>query len=116
MYTGSLAGQPMHGQAKAEAVRALAAREGLDLQRCSAYSDSANDIPLLELVGNPCAINPDKVLRNHARAKGWRVRDYRTGRKAARTAVPVAAGAGAIAGAALGAAAVRRKLRPPTLS
>jgi HAD superfamily hydrolase (TIGR01490 family) len=115
VYTGRLAGQPMHGQAKAEAIRALAAREGLDLQRCSAYSDSANDIPMLELVGNPCAINPDKALRNHARTKGWRVRDYRTGRKAARMAVPVAAGAGAIAGAALGAAAVNRKLRPPIL-
>jgi HAD superfamily hydrolase (TIGR01490 family) len=111
VYTGRLVGQPMHGQAKAEAVRALAAREGLDLQRCSAYSDSANDIPLLSLVGNPCAINPDKALRTHARRNGWRVRDYRTGRKAARMAVPVAAGAGAIAGAALGAAAVSRRIR-----
>jgi HAD superfamily hydrolase (TIGR01490 family) len=111
VYTGRLVGQPMHGQAKAEAIWALAVREGLDLQRCSAYSDSANDIPLLELVGNPCAINPDTVLRGHARAKGWRIRDYRTGRKAARVAVPVAAGAGAIAGAALGAAAVSRRIR-----
>jgi HAD superfamily hydrolase (TIGR01490 family) len=111
IYTGHLVGQPMHGQAKAEAVRALAEREGLDLERCSAYSDSANDIPLLTLVGNPCAINPDKALRRHARRHGWRVRDYRTGRKAARAAVPVAAGAGALAGAALGAAAVSRKLR-----
>ena len=111
VYTGHLVGQPMHGQAKAEAVRALAAREGLELIRCSAYSDSANDIPLLSLVGNPCAVNPDRLLRDHARAHGWRVRDYRTGRKAARMAVPVAAGAGAIAGAALGAAAVSRKLR-----
>ena len=111
VYTGRLVGQPMHGQAKAEAVRALAAREALDAQRCSAYSDSANDIPLLSMVGNPCAINPDKALRAHARRHGWRVRDYRTGRKAARMAVPVAAGAGAIAGAALGAAAVSRKIR-----
>jgi HAD superfamily hydrolase (TIGR01490 family) len=111
VYTGRLVGQPMHGQAKAEAIRALAAREGLDLERCSAYSDSANDIPLLSLVGNPCAINPDRTLRDHARRNGWRVRDYRTGRKAARMAVPVAAGAGVITGAALGAAAVTRKLR-----
>jgi len=111
IYTGRLVGTPMHGQAKAEAVRALAAREGLDTGRCSAYSDSANDIPLLSLVGNPCAINPDRPLRAHARAHDWRVRDYRTGRKAARMAVPVAAGAGAIAGAALGAAAVSRRLR-----
>jgi len=111
VYTGRLAGQPMHGPAKAEAVRALAAREGLDLARCSAYSDSANDIPLLSLVGNPCAVNPDSALRAHARSHGWRIRDYRTGRKAARVAVPVAAGAGALAGAALGAAAVSRRFR-----
>jgi HAD superfamily hydrolase (TIGR01490 family) len=111
VYTGRLVGQPMHGQAKAEAIRALAARERLDLQRCSAYSDSANDIPLLQLVGNPCAINPDKALRAHARAQGWRIRDYRTGRKAARVAVPVAAGAGAIVGAVLGASAVSRRIR-----
>jgi HAD superfamily hydrolase (TIGR01490 family) len=111
VYTGKLVGQPMHGQAKAEAVRALAAAEGLDLDRCSAYSDSANDIPMLTLVGNPCAINPDKTLRAHARAEGWRVRDYRKGRKAARIAVPVAAAAGAMAGAGLAGAAVTRRLR-----
>ena len=111
IYTGRLVGQPMHGPAKAEAIRALAAREGLDLQRCSAYSDSANDVPMLSLVGNPCAINPDKTLRDHAREHGWRVRDYRTGRKAARIAIPVAAAAGAVAGAGLAGVAVNRRLR-----
>jgi HAD superfamily hydrolase (TIGR01490 family) len=111
IYTGRLVGQPMHGAAKAEAVRALATREGLDLERCSAYSDSSNDIPMLSLVGNPCAINPDKVLRSHAREQAWRVRDYRTGRKAARIAVPVAAAAGAVAGAGLAGVAVGRRLR-----
>jgi HAD superfamily hydrolase (TIGR01490 family) len=111
IYTGRLVGQPMHGPAKAEAVRALAEREGLDLRRCSAYSDSANDIPLLSLVGNPCAINPDGTLRGHARDNGWRIRDYRTGRKAVRLAVPAAAVAGALAGAVMGAAAVTRRLR-----
>jgi HAD superfamily hydrolase (TIGR01490 family) len=111
VYTGRLVGQPMHGAAKAEAIRALAEREGLDLRRCSAYSDSSNDIPLLSLVGNPCAINPDSTLRAHARQNGWRIRDYRTGRKAARLAVPVAAVAGAMAGAGLGAAAVNRRFR-----
>lgn len=109
VYTGKLVGQPMHGQAKAEAVRALAEREGLELARCSAYSDSANDIPMLSLVGNPCAINPDGALRAHAKANGWRVRDYRTGRKAARYGVLLAAGAGAVAGAVTGAAAVSRR-------
>ena len=108
-YTGRLVGEMMHGEAKAQAVRALAQREGLDLSRCAAYSDSANDIPLLELVGQPCAINPDTRLRLHAKANGWRVRDYRTGRKAARVGVPAAAGLGAAAGAVAAGLAVRRR-------
>ncbi len=109
VYTGRLVGTPMHGQAKADAVRALADREGLDLARCAAYSDSANDIPMLSLVGNPCAINPDARLREYAKAHGWRIRDYRTGRKAARIGIPVAAVAGVAAGAVMGAAAVGRR-------
>ncbi len=99
VYTGRLVGDLLHGPAKAEAVRALAAREGLDLARCSAYSDSANDLPMLSLVGDPCAVNPDATLRAHARAAGWRVRDYRTGRRAARAGLLLGAGAGALGGA-----------------
>ena len=110
VYTGRLVGEILHGEAKAEAVTALARREGLDLGACSAYSDSANDIPMLSLVGHPCAINPDARLRAHAREHGWRVRDYRTGRKAVRIGVPTAAAAGALAGA-LAAASARRRSR-----
>ena len=102
-YSGRLVGQVLHGPAKVEAVRALAEREGLDLSRCSAYSDSANDIPLLQLVGHPCAINPDARLRALARASGWRVRDYRRGRTAARIGLP-AVGAAALTGALIAAA------------
>jgi HAD superfamily hydrolase (TIGR01490 family) len=109
VYTGRLVGSLLHGPAKVEAVRALAEREGLDLELCSAYSDSANDIPLLSLVGNPCAINPDGKLRGYAKAQGWRVRDYRTGRKAARIGIPVAAVAGAAVGAVMGALAANRR-------
>src|ERR687896_1109280 len=98
VYTGRLAGSLLHGPAKAEAVRALAAREGLDLGRCAAYSDSHNDIPMLSLVGHPYAINPDTKLRKHARKLDWRLRDYRTGRKAAKVGIPAAAGVGAVAG------------------
>ena len=58
----------LHGSAKAVAVRELAERFGLDLARCSAYSDSFNDLPMLEQVGDPCAINPDSRLREHARS------------------------------------------------
>lgn len=111
VYTGRLVGRPMHGAAKAEAVRALAEQEGLDLGRCAAYSDSANDVPLLSLVGHPCAINPDKSLRARAGREGWRIRDYRTGRKAAKVGLPVAAVVGAVAGAVVGAGAVNRRRR-----
>ncbi|MCZ7417432.1 HAD family hydrolase [Streptomyces sp. WMMC897] len=112
VYTGRLVGEPLHGPAKAEAVRALAAAEELDLARCAAYSDSVNDIPMLSLVGYPYAINPDNRLREHARDNGWRLRDYRTGRKAARVGLPAAAGVGAVAGGAAAAVALRRRLSP----
>lgn len=111
LYTGRLVGEPLHGQAKAEAVRSLALREGLELERCSAYSDSANDIPLLSLVGHPCAINPDGKLRSYARERGWRVRDYRTGRKAAKIGLPTAAGAGALAGGIAAGVSLKRRHR-----
>jgi HAD superfamily hydrolase (TIGR01490 family) len=109
VYTGRLVGEPLHGQAKADAVLALAEREGLDLSRCAAYSDSANDIPMLSLVGEPCAINPDAALRAHAKANGWRIRDYRTGRKAAKVGVPAAAGVGAALGGVFAGLALRRR-------
>jgi HAD superfamily hydrolase (TIGR01490 family) len=109
VYTGRLVGEPLHGQAKADAVLALAEREGLDLSRCAAYSDSANDIPMLSLVGEPCAINPDAALRAHAKANGWRIRDYRTGRKAAKVGVPAAAGVGAAVGGVFAGLALWRR-------
>ncbi|PJE95587.1 HAD-IB family hydrolase [Streptomyces carminius] len=111
VYTGRLVGEPLHGPAKAEAVRALAAAEDLDLSRCAAYSDSANDIPMLSLVGHPYAVNPDSRLRAHARERGWRLRDYRTGRKAAKVGIPAAAGVGAVAGGAAAAVAIQRRRR-----
>jgi HAD superfamily hydrolase (TIGR01490 family) len=110
VYTGRLVGEPLHGPAKAAAVRALAEREGLDLSRCAAYSDSANDVPMLSLVGHPVAVNPDPHLRRIARENGWEIRDFRTGRKAAKVGVPAAAGAGAVAGGiAVGLALHRRR-------
>jgi HAD superfamily hydrolase (TIGR01490 family) len=113
VYTGRLVGRPMHGKAKAEAVRELAGREGLDLARCSAYSDSANDIPLLDLVGHPYAINPDGRLRAYARARSWPMRDFRTKRRAVRVGVPAAAVAGTAVGALLRGVAWRRDRRRP---
>jgi HAD superfamily hydrolase (TIGR01490 family) len=108
VYTGRLVGDLLHGPAKAEAIEELARREGLQLERCTAYSDSFNDLPMLSMVGDACVINPDHKLREHAREQGWRVRDYRTGRKAARFGLVVAGAAGAVAGAVAAGIAIRR--------
>ncbi len=109
VYTGRLIGDLLHGAAKAEAVKALATREGLDLTRCAAYSDSYNDLPMLTTVGTAVAVNPDTALRREARRRGWEVRDFRTGRKAAKVAVPSAMGAAVLTGAVFGALAARRR-------
>ncbi|MDP9092910.1 MAG: HAD-IB family hydrolase, partial [Actinomycetota bacterium] len=94
VYTGRLVGEVLHGEAKAQAVRELAVREGLDLGKCSAYSDSINDLPMLSLVGHAVAVNPDSALRSEAKDRGWEIRDFRTGRKAAKIGIPAAVGAG----------------------
>jgi len=109
VYTGRLVGEMLHGRAKAHAVRALAAREGLDLRRCTAYSDSANDVPMLSVVGTAVAVNPDSALRDTARRRAWEIRDFRTGRKAAKIGVPSVLGAGAVAGAVAAGLAYRRR-------
>ena len=73
VFTGRLVGDILHGPGKAHAVRALAIREGLNLRRCTAYSDSINDVPMLSLVGTAVAVNPDGKLRDVARERGWEV-------------------------------------------
>jgi HAD superfamily hydrolase (TIGR01490 family) len=113
VYTGRLVGDLMHGPVKADAIRQLAAVEGLELPRCTAYSDSANDIPMLSTVGRAVAVNPDPALRREAKRQGWQVRDFRTGRKAAKLAVPSAVAAGlVIGGATAGISALRRRRLP----
>ncbi len=111
VYTGRLAGGLLHGAAKAAAVSALAAREDLDLARCSAYSDSANDLPMLRLVGHPHVVNPDQELLAVARSMSWPVHDFRSGRRATMIALPVAAGAGAVAGGVAAGAAIAPRAR-----
>jgi HAD superfamily hydrolase (TIGR01490 family) len=71
-YTGKSL-RACHGESKAEAVRDLAAAEGIDLARSTAYSDSHTDLPFLEAVANPVAVNPDRELRRIARERGWAV-------------------------------------------
>jgi HAD superfamily hydrolase (TIGR01490 family) len=99
-YTGH-AVRALHAEAKADCVRAVAVREGLDLSACTAYSDSHTDLPFLETVGHPVAVNPDRELRRVARERGWPVLEF-SGRAYphARRRIPpvlVAAGAAGVA-------------------
>ncbi|WP_413451507.1 HAD family hydrolase [Georgenia phoenicis] len=65
-----------YGPTKATAIRELARERGYDLAASHAYSDSVTDLPMLEAVGHPVAVNPDRALRRHALARGWQVRDF----------------------------------------
>ncbi len=75
-YTGELEFY-CYKEEKARAIRELAEREGIDLSRSHAYSDSITDVPMLEAVGFPVAVNPDRDLRKVANQRGWRIRDFR---------------------------------------
>ena len=111
-YTGGLVGDMLHGTAKAQAIIALAEREGLDLSLSYAYGDSINDVPILSTVGNPVAINPDPRLRRHAKARGWTVHEFRGRRRvAARRSMNAASWAGLAWVAGLIWRALRRALR-----
>ncbi|MFN3340351.1 MAG: HAD family hydrolase [Dietzia sp.] len=99
VYTGRLVGDILHGPGKAHAISKLAEAEGFDLSKCYAYSDSFNDMPMLTMVGNPVAINPDGRLRKYASENGWDIKDFRTVRKAAKKAMPGVLAVGGLAGA-----------------
>jgi HAD superfamily hydrolase (TIGR01490 family) len=75
-YTGELEFY-CYGDAKADAIRAMERDHGLDLEGSYAYSDSITDLPMLEAVGHPVAVNPDRDLRKEADARGWDIRDFR---------------------------------------
>lgn len=77
IYTGELDGKILHGSEKAVAITALAHLRGYSLPDCYSYSDSHNDLPLLNAVGHPSAINPDAILRIKALAEGWPIHDFR---------------------------------------
>lgn len=71
--TGRLVQPMMAGANKALWVRRFAEKKGYDLDRCFAYADSGSDLPMLSVVGNPCAVNPDFRLRTTAKAYQWPV-------------------------------------------
>lgn len=88
VYTGRLLSEFCYGAGKVNRVRQLAEERGYDLRLCYAYSDSKSDLPLLELVGHPVAVNPDGVLRKIARSRNWPIVYF--ARKAKITATAVA--------------------------
>jgi len=75
-YTGELEFYA-YGQEKAKAIRRLASRSRIELAGSYAYSDSHTDVPMLEVVGNPVAVNPDKELRAIAEERGWEILGFR---------------------------------------
>jgi HAD superfamily hydrolase (TIGR01490 family) len=82
VYTGQPEGPFTYREGKAEAIREVAAREGLDLAESYAYSDSESDLPMLRTVGHPVAVNPDAELARVARGEGWEIMRFdRLGRR-----------------------------------
>jgi HAD superfamily hydrolase (TIGR01490 family) len=105
------------GEAKARAVRDMAGERGYDLAACYAYSDSSSDLPLLEAVGHPSAVNPSRNLRRVATENAWPILAFRhpvplSRRLRDRPAVPITAAAlGVGVGVAIGIALYGRHRR-----
>ncbi|MQB01564.1 MAG: HAD-IB family hydrolase [Actinobacteria bacterium] len=112
-YTGRLVGAIMHGPEKAKAAAEVAEVAGIDLADCLAYSDSISDLPLLESVGYPHAVNPEHELRRLAMQRGWPIHELRTRRRLLLVGIPAGlGGAGLFAGGvALGVGLERRNHR-----
>ncbi len=105
MYTGRLAGPFCYAEGKVEAITELARWEGLDLRQCYAYSDSASDLPMLEAVGHPVAVNPDSKLERIARRRGWPIVIFSRRSKAVVRRTSQAVAATSLAGASFAAGA-----------
>ncbi|WP_029116876.1 HAD-IB family hydrolase [Mycobacterium sp. URHB0044] len=116
-YTGEVAFY-CYGEGKVEAIQELAAREGYALEHCYAYSDSITDLPMLEAVGHPTVVNPDRALRKESAARGWPVVTFSrpvslrdrlpAAPSGAAVATTVAVGASALAAGALTYSLLRR--------
>jgi HAD superfamily hydrolase (TIGR01490 family) len=96
VYTGKPDGPFTYREGKAQAIRELAEREGLDLAESYAYSDSESDLPMLRAVGHPVVVNPDAELRRVARQEGWEMMHFDKLQRRLRIAA-VASGAGVVA-------------------
>jgi HAD superfamily hydrolase (TIGR01490 family) len=98
VYNGELAGPFCYGAGKVTAMQEIARWDGLDLAQCYAYSDSASDLPMLQAVGHPVAVNPDGRLSRHARTYGWPVVHFSQRTKSVIRRSATAAGGVAVAG------------------
>jgi HAD superfamily hydrolase (TIGR01490 family) len=112
VYTGKLGGPFVYGEGKARAMREFAAERGIDLSGSWAYSDSASDLPMLEAVGHPVAVNPDAELAGVARREGWEVLRFERLGQRLRVALTVLMAA-AVGGTGTWLAAYRRARREP---
>ena len=99
VYTGELAAAFCYGEGKAEAIAAVAEAEGYDLSHSYAYTDSAGDLPMLEIVGHPVAVNPDKALEAIAYHRGWPIVEFSRTRKRVVKRTTAATGAVVLGGA-----------------
>jgi len=115
-YTGEV-GFYCYGEGKVDAIRELAAREGYALEHCYAYSDSVTDLPMLQAVGHPSVVNPDRALRKEATSRDWPVltfsrpvslRDRLPAPSGAAVATTFAVSLSALAGGALTYSLLRR--------
>jgi HAD superfamily hydrolase (TIGR01490 family) len=103
-YTGEVAFY-CYGEGKVQAIRELAAREGYPLEHCYAYSDSITDLPMLEAVGHPSVVNPDRGLRREATDRGWPVLSF-SRPVSLRDRIPAPSGAAIATTAAVGISAL----------
>ena len=108
VYTGRPVGHFTYREGKAQAIRELAEKEGIDLSESYAYSDSESDLPMLRAVGHPVAVNPDRELERVAREEGWRIMRFDTlGRK-----LKIAGAVGGVALLGSGGGYLAARLRP----
>ncbi len=111
-YTGDLDFY-CYGEQKAAAILQIAQEHGYDLDLCYAYSDSVTDLPMLEVVGRPTVVNPDKHLRRHAEDNGWPILDFDREPDPSFATAPALAAAVALGiGAAVGCGVGIRLTRP----
>lgn len=104
-FTGRFDGPFVYGPGKVEAMEAFAASHDIDLAESYAYSDSLSDLPMLQAVGNPVAVNPDPALAEIARAEGWQtMRFERLGRRLIAVGVTVLAMIAGLGGSRIAAA------------